>query len=113
MDETSKKPRWFSDQWWDDRTILERVVWGLGFVVLVGGLAVAAGLVLMVLWNWLMPDLFGLKTIDLWQAAGLFVLARILFGGAGRGEGGRQDRRRRRHLQAQLKVEADREGSCG
>lgn len=39
------------------------------------------GFVVMSLWNWLMPLLFGLTTITFWQAIGLFVLAKILFGG--------------------------------
>ena len=35
------------------------------------------------LWNWLLPALFGLPAISFWQAVGLLVLARILFGGFG------------------------------
>jgi len=49
------------------------------------------GLVVMALWNWLMPSLFGLKAIGYWQALGLTVLCRILFGGC-RGAMGRHDR---------------------
>lgn len=30
------------------------------------------------LWNWLMPEIFGLKAITIWQAAGLFVLSNLL-----------------------------------
>ncbi len=41
------------------------------------------GLVLMYLWNWLMPDLFHLSAINIWQAWGLLLLAKILFGGGG------------------------------
>jgi len=41
------------------------------------------GWVVMALWNWLMPALFGLKTLGYWQALGLVVLCRILFGGRG------------------------------
>jgi Ca2+/H+ antiporter, TMEM165/GDT1 family len=37
--------------------------------------------VVMGLWNWLMPPLFGLHLIDFWQAAGLLLLSKILFGG--------------------------------
>jgi hypothetical protein len=48
--------------------------------------------VVMQLWNWLMPALFGLKVITYWQALGLLVLSKILFGGFrgghGRGWGG-------------------------
>lgn len=45
-------------------------VWGFGEVV-------------MHLWNWLLPMLFGWHPINLWQALGLLVLCRILFGGFG------------------------------
>jgi len=33
------------------------------------------------LWNWLMPGIFGLHAIGFWQALGLLVLSKILFGG--------------------------------
>jgi hypothetical protein len=39
------------------------------------------GWLVMSLWNWLMPGLFGLKAIGYWQAVGLMVLSRLLFGG--------------------------------
>ncbi len=35
----------------------------------------------MRLWNWLMPPLFGLHLVTYWQALGIMVLSRILFGG--------------------------------
>jgi hypothetical protein len=37
------------------------------------------GAPLMVLWNWLMPTIFGLPEIGFWQACGLQLLATILF----------------------------------
>ena len=36
-------------------------------------------LVLMLLWNWIMPGLFGLATIGYLQALGLYVMSRLLF----------------------------------
>jgi hypothetical protein len=42
----------------------------------------------MLLWNWLMPEIFGLTTISYWQAVGLIVLARLIFGGFGHGGNG-------------------------
>ena len=30
-------------------------------------------------WNWLMPELFGLKVIEYWQAFGLMILCGMLF----------------------------------
>ena len=52
------------------------------------------GLLIMSLWNWLMPSLFALPALTFWQALGLFLLSRILFGGFG-GDGGRRHSRRR------------------
>jgi hypothetical protein len=43
----------------------------------------AGGEVVMHLWNWLLPMLFGVRTINFWQALGLVLLSRILFGGCG------------------------------
>ena len=55
-------------------------------------IAIAAGVfifgsVVMLLWNALLPALFGLKTITFWQALGILVLSKILFGGFSRGHG--------------------------
>ena len=47
------------------------------------------GYVLMKLWNWLMPELFGWHTITFWQALGIFVLSKLLFGGFRGGPGWR------------------------
>lgn len=44
------------------------------------GIAMTA--VVMVLWNWLLPTLFGLTIITFWQALGILVLSKILFGGS-------------------------------
>ena len=53
------------------------------------------GLALMELWNWLMPALFGWRTITFWQGLGLFILSKILFGGfRGPAGGGMYSRRR-------------------
>ena len=46
------------------------------------------GFVVTHLWNFLMPGLFGLRTITFWQAVGLMVLGRLLFGGFRPGRGG-------------------------
>ena len=36
--------------------------------------------VLMLLWNWLVPELFNGRMITYWQALGMLILARILTG---------------------------------
>ena len=38
------------------------------------------GEVVKLLWNWLLPPLFGWRTITFWQAFALLALCRILFG---------------------------------
>jgi hypothetical protein len=37
------------------------------------------GFPLQILWNWLMPNIFGLKYITFWEAVGLNAIASILF----------------------------------
>jgi hypothetical protein len=46
------------------------------------------GFVVSHLWNYLMPGLFGLHMITFWQAVGLMLLGRLLFGGFRPGRGG-------------------------
>lgn len=49
---------------------------------LVGLVAIAIvllGYPLMLLWNWLIPNIFGLPEITFWQAIGLNLLSTILF----------------------------------
>jgi MFS family permease len=55
----------------------------------------AFGWVVMSLWNWLVPTVFGWRTISFWQALGLLLLSRILVGGFGGGSGHRPHWRRR------------------
>ena len=53
------------------------------------------GELVMHLWNWLLPSLFGFRTITFWQTLGVLLLSRILFGSwAGGGGGNRRSRRR-------------------
>ncbi len=51
----------------------------LGFVLFIA----VGGYVVLLLWNWLAPSLFGWRQITFWQALGLLALCRILFGGWG------------------------------
>src|SRR5260370_15993328 len=41
------------------------------------------GEIVMQLWNGLLPPIFGWRQITFWQALGILVLCRILFGGFG------------------------------
>jgi hypothetical protein len=58
--------------------------------------SVVLGLALKGLWNWLMPGIFHLGTITFWQALGLLILSKILFGGFHRHAGGRRGWKRHR-----------------
>jgi hypothetical protein len=54
--------------------ILKFVVMGVLIITLLS-------FVVMQLWNWLTPALFGWHAITFWQALGILVLSKILFGG--------------------------------
>jgi hypothetical protein len=64
-----------------------KVIKVIGLVL--AGLCVASlfalifGFILKWLWNWLMPEIFGLPVITYWQAFGLVMLSKILFSGFG------------------------------
>jgi hypothetical protein len=62
---------------------------GIVLFTFIGGEAVR------LLWNWLLPPLFGWREITFWQALAMLALCRILFGGFGR-HGGYQSGLRRR-----------------
>ena len=53
----------------------------LTFTVLILIVIAGFGQAVLHLWNWLMPDLFGLHPLRFWQAVGLMGLCWILFGG--------------------------------
>ena len=53
--------------------------------IAITGLAILFGFVIMWLWNWLMPTIFGLGTLTFWQAVGLFILLKLTLGGLGGG----------------------------
>ncbi|MEO6169231.1 MAG: hypothetical protein ABIO46_13085, partial [Chitinophagales bacterium] len=40
----------------------------------------AMSYLVMTLWNWLMPVVFGLGVITFWQALGILLLAKLIFG---------------------------------
>jgi hypothetical protein len=93
--------------WWEDRSLPQKILLGILFAV--GGIALLAlfGLFVMLLWNWLMPDLFGLKQLNYWQAWGLLVLSWILFKGFGSsaGSSGSTERKRKRQLRRYMREE--------
>ena len=64
---------------WNQFRPLTHIPLIFGGLILVTGLAFLFGLFVMWLWNWLMPDLFGLGPISYWQGWGLVLLANLLF----------------------------------
>lgn len=61
----------------------KKVLKVIGFVILGSAVVIGFGFVVKGLWNWLMPELFGLKEINYWQGLGILLLAKILFGSIG------------------------------
>ena len=56
------------------------VMVGLAFTVV---FALAFALLVKFIWNSIMPAIFDLKTLTFWQAFGIVVLAKLIFGGFG------------------------------
>jgi hypothetical protein len=75
---------------------LKRLIWIAPLAILGMMLFIAiGGELVLLLWNWLLPPLFGWPQISFWQALGLLTLCRILFGGLGCHGSGRSGIRRR------------------
>ena len=66
----------------------KRILRILKFVVFAALFITLASFVVMNLWNWLLPGIFGFHLITFWQAIGILILCKILFGGfrGGRGD---------------------------
>lgn len=63
-----------------------RVVgWVIGGIILAVIFAFIFGYFVMLLWNWLMPVIFGLPEINYWMGFGIIILAKLLFGVPGHG----------------------------
>ena len=74
----------------------KRRIWLAPLAILVMlALVALGGEVVLQLWNWLLPPLFGLRQITFSQALGILVLCRILFGRLGGPSSYRRGFRRR------------------
>src|SRR5882762_8627804 len=74
----------------------KKMIWIAPLAILAIPLFIAiGGEIVMHLWNWLLPPLFGWREITFWRALGLLALCRILFGGLGSHGSGRSNVRRR------------------
>ncbi|MBK8503150.1 MAG: hypothetical protein IPL46_13595 [Saprospiraceae bacterium] len=56
----------------------------LFFLIAAVALLSVVGFFVMTLWNRILPDITGVSVISFWQALGILILSRILFGGWGR-----------------------------
>ena len=61
----------------------EQILIFTGLILVLIVLVIIEGWFVTYLWNWLMPTIFGLTTITLWQGVGIFVLCDILFKSTG------------------------------
>jgi len=73
--EFRNKPYWF----------LRITGWVILGIIGAAALTILLGFVVMSLWNWLMPAIFGLGIITFWQALGILILGKIIFGSCGHG----------------------------
>jgi len=60
------------------------------------------GAIVMGLWNAILPAVLGVKVINLWQALGILLLSKILFGGFHGGWRGRHGKARWVEMQQKL-----------
>jgi hypothetical protein len=65
-----------------------RIKRGVLFIPIFIGGFILFTFVLMLIWNAVLPDVVGVKSITFWQALGIFALSKILFG-FNKGWGGR------------------------
>jgi len=98
--------------------MMQKRIGRISKIALIGIVGVAvAGTLVMALWNWLMPGLFGWHTIGFWQALGLLILSRIFFGGfrgpSGIGRRHLRDRWEKMTPEEREKLRAGLRGRCG
>ncbi len=82
-----------------------------GMVILGIGAAFLFGLVIMWLWNELMPVIFGLPKVTYWQGIGLLILSSILFGrpGSSSSESKKKDKKGKGFIKEQIREEIRKE----
>ncbi len=99
------------NDWWEDRRIAEKILIGIGFGILGIAFVFFIGWVTMMLWNALMPDIFGFGRIRYWQAWGLLLLSCIFFKDFGNsGESRRRERKRKKAIKNCMREESRMDG---
>jgi hypothetical protein len=89
-------------RWW--------ILKALKILLFVAAAVGIAGYLVMTLWNWLLPPLFGWHALGFAQALGLLLLSRLLFGGfrGHRGHRGAWKERMRSRWEAMTPEERER-----
>ncbi len=105
------------EAWWKERSTGEKAVIVIFFVFVGIGLLFLFGAVVMWLWNWLMPEIFGLPELSYWQSWGLLILSSILFKnidfGSDDRKSRRQERKRKEKLREYMQEEAESDEEVG
>ncbi len=93
------------DGWWEDRSLPAKIVMGTGFGIL--GIIFVALLILLIMtvWNRVMPAIFNLPIVSYWQTVGLVFLSCVFFKNCGNtgNSGKKSERRRKRELRKYMK----------
>ncbi len=96
----------------------ENILKTVGFII--GGVILAAfgaflfGLIVLYLWNWLMPEIFGLPEITYIQAWGIVLLSHILFKSPGGGKGSHGRRKKHGEFNGEMRRRFEGHGrKCG
>jgi hypothetical protein len=92
------------------RPRVRRLIW-IGPLAILGMLVFVAigGAIVRLLWNWLLPPIFGWRELTFWQAIGMLALCRILFGGLGLHGTARSNIRRRMEERCERMTPEERE----
>ena len=102
----------FKDDEYNTPEMAMKVLKVIGMVLLGIAACFAFGLAIMLLWNWLMPMIFGLTVITYWQGIGILALASILFGrfgGGGHSESKKDKKKGKRPIRDSIKAEIKKE----
>ncbi|KQR91539.1 hypothetical protein ASG01_14185 [Chryseobacterium sp. Leaf180] len=66
-------------------------------------------LIVKLLWNCILPEVLGVKSINFWQAMGILLLSKILFGGINGGFGRKIRNAKMQHFRSQSEGMTDEE----
>ena len=66
---------------WKAMSAGKKVLVIAGWIAMIAGGLALFGLVIMLLWNRILSGVLGLPALGFWDAVGLFILAKLLFGG--------------------------------